>query len=102
MSDVQITSQFGPMSKSRVRRGASRQAGLNQAMAWIIVVLLALVPLPFGSVHGFSWGFFAFYTGIAATIYTVALTQLGEDFRVPLASLRWQVAGFGLFLAFLV
>jgi O-antigen ligase len=104
MSDIQITRQLGPSASrpSRSLSGTSRQGGLNQTMAWAILVLLALVPLPFGSVHGFSWGFFALYTGLAAVLYVASLARLGEDFRVPLRSLRVQAAGFGLLIGFLV
>lgn len=100
MSEIQINVQTGPHIRAE-RATSSRQSSLNQGIAWAIIVLLALVPLPFGSVHGFSWGFFATATGIIAITYALLLRQMGETWRYPLSAMRIPVVLFGATVVFL-
>ena len=102
MSDIQIISTGGSRQRTAPISASSRQAATNHRLGWALIVLLALVPLPFGSVHGFSWGFFASYTGIAALLYVSSLNRLGEAFRHPLEALGVSGALYVVFIAYLV
>ncbi|MGV8955668.1 MAG: O-antigen ligase family protein [Cypionkella sp.] len=103
MSDILISARSGGTARRAAAGGeAGRQANLNQKMSWALIVLLALVPLPFGSVHGFSWGAFATLTGLLATVYALALHQMGGTWRYPLTALKVPARLFGLLLAFMV
>ena len=101
MSEIQIRTQTGPRVCGE-RAPSSRQSGLNQGTALAIIVLLALVPLPFGSVHGFSWGFFAAATGLVAIVYALLLGHMNEAWRYPLTALRMPAALFGAMIVFLI
>nr|WP_295884928.1 O-antigen ligase family protein [uncultured Devosia sp.] len=103
MSDIEITTSRSGRSGRRVppSPASSRQTATNRRMGWALIILLGLVPLPFGSVHGFSWGFFATYTGVAAVLYIWSLHRLGETFRHPLRGLGLSVALYVAFIIFL-
>jgi O-antigen ligase len=101
MSEIQINVEAGPRPRSEsVTSG--RQSRLNQASAWVIIILLSLVPLPFGSVHGFSWGFFATFTGLLALIYALSMQRIGEQWRYPLTSLGTPAVLFGAMVVYLL
>ena len=89
--------------RGRSRRGAgTRQTGLNHKLFWLLLVLVALVPLPLASVRPFFWGMAAVYVGLLGAIYAVSLARLGEDFR---STPRFGIicaAGLGVFCLALV
>ena len=102
MSDIEITAHpIGPARRAASGE-ASRQASLNHKLSWALIALLALVPLPFGSVHGFSWGTFATLTGLLALVYGLALRRINGTWRYPLTALRLPADLFGLLLAYMV
>lgn len=102
MSSIELSSQPGLRRTSGPEMAGSRQAAMNQSAARALLVLLALVPLPFGSVHGFSWGFFAAYVGLAGLGYAISLLRLGESLRVPITALAPELVLFAGFIAALV
>lgn len=103
MSQIEITSSFGS-EKARVKAqpGVSRQSRLNQTLMGLLLALVVLSPLPFGSVRGFFWGLSAFYVGLVYAFYLYRLNRLGEVPRVSMRSMRLQVAIFALVCAYLV
>lgn len=94
-----------PMPRSGRRRSESDIAArksLNRATMGALIALLALVPLPFGAVHAFSWGFFALYTGAALTLYMLRMSTLDIGLSAPLANMRVSIALFALYCGYLV
>lgn len=92
------SSRRGGTSGSRIAGQSSANDRLNIA----IIVLLALVPLPFGSVHGFSWGAFACFVGIIATVYAVAVVRSGQALHQAIPGMSAMVILFCAFLGYLV
>ena len=87
----------------RSRRGAgTRQTGLNNMLFWLLLSLVALVPLPLASVRPFFWGMAAVYLGLLGAFYAISLARLGEDFRSTPRFGILCAAGFGLFYLALV
>ncbi|MFN4211796.1 MAG: hypothetical protein ACK4G5_14600, partial [Devosia sp.] len=93
-----------PMQRSRPRqseRAIAARKSLNRLTMGALVVLLALVPLPFGAVHAFSWGFFALYAGLALTLYSWRMSTLDIGLSAPLANMRPSIVLFALYCAYL-
>lgn len=82
--------------------GRSRQTGLNDALAWALVVFVALVPIPFGSTRPFFWGVNAGLVGLLGIIYATSLSYLREPFHYGLGRLPVSLALYLLLAAYLV
>lgn len=93
-----------PIPRSRPRQSQSNLAArksLNRATLGTLLVLLALVPLPFGAVHAFSWGFFALYTGVALSLYMWRMATLEIALSAPLANMRVSIVLSALYCGYL-
>jgi O-antigen ligase len=84
MAEIQVTATrptpLGALAQRGV--GASRQSRLNDVLARVLLVLIALVPIPLGSNRPFFWATNAFAVGLISLIYIAALRRAGEPFRV--------------------
>ncbi len=83
-------------------RIGSGQSRLNDHIGWLLIALLALSPLPFGSNRPFFWGVNACLVGIAGAWYILRLSQVGERFRYPASRLWIFIVLFGVMLLWLV
>ncbi len=80
----------------------ARRKDLNALTMGALLLLLALVPLPFGAVYPFTWGLTAVFVGLATALYMFRLSRIGISLRVSLAEIGVPVLLFGLFCLYLV
>lgn len=80
-------------------RGIAARSGrtsLNDALAWAVILFVALVPIPFGSSRPFFWAANAVAVGLVGLFYFIRMAQLGE--RLHHAIGRMPISA-GLFVA---
>jgi O-antigen ligase len=85
MAEIQVTATRPASPGLPARKGAagtSRQSRLNDILARVLLVLVALVPIPLGSNRPFFWATNALAVGLISLAYVAALRQAGEPFRV--------------------
>lgn len=80
----------------------ARRKDLNGWTMGALLVLLALIPLPFGAVYPVTWGFTAVFVGLATVIYMLQLSRIGISPRVSLAEIGAPAALFALYSSYLV
>jgi O-antigen ligase len=105
VTQIEIGSPSAPLrdqGAGPLRAGSGSQTRTNDRLGTALIVLLALVPLPFGSVYGFSWGVSALFTGLASMTYAANLIRNEQELRVPLRDMRVQAILFAVFCAYLV
>jgi hypothetical protein len=83
-------------------QATKRRKRLNGWVGGVLILLLALAPLPFGAVHAFTWGLFGVSLGLLGIVYALSLARIGIGPNVSPASLPWAVGAFGLYCLFLV
>ena len=97
---------FGTNIDSAYRResdwSVDRRKRLNAIVMWVLLVFIALTPLPFGSVYPFSWGLSALVVGLATLGYMVCLSRIGISLRVSLSDIGPPVFIFGAFCCYLL
>lgn len=79
-----------------------KQSGLNTALSWYLLAIIALSPIPLGSNRPFFWGLWAMAVGLGGAVYVLLLARKGERFRVPLAKFRLPAILSGLTCLYLV
>ena len=93
MSGIEVTAKRptarGARSESGVR--ASRQSGLNDLLARVILIIAALTPIPLGSNRPFFWAINALIVGLVGLAYVAVLRGAREPFRIGLGRL-WPSA----------
>jgi O-antigen ligase len=99
--------QMDVIGANRVTRRESdwavaRRKSVNSYTMGALLLLLALVPLPFGSVYAFSWGASAFFVGLATMLYMARLSAIGIGLRVTLAEIGLPVALFAIYCGYLL
>ncbi|KQX42494.1 hypothetical protein ASD04_00530 [Devosia sp. Root436] len=77
------------------------QAGVNTAMFWYLLTILAVAPLPLGSNRPFFWGLWAVAIGLGGVAYTLILRRKREQFRVRLSALGLPMVLFVVVCAYL-
>lgn len=82
------------------RESGSRNS--NVVLSWVLLIVLALAPLPLGSNRPAFWAINAVIIGLAGLVYFTYMASSRQSFRVPLAAMRMQVIGFILLCAFLI
>ena len=85
------------------RRSRSGQRRLNSVLFWALLALVAVAPLPFGSVRPIFWGAWAFYVGLVGAAYFAISALRGEQLRISPGKLIVPLALFAatcLYLAF--
>lgn len=106
MSEIEIrigSGSIAPASPGRARpRSRSGQSRLNDILLWALLVVVALSPLPFGSVRPFISGLWALYVGVAGAIYMLALTRAGESLRRPVSDFGVPALLMTVFVGYLV
>lgn len=103
MSQIEITSTR-PAQSRRMARPAlwSRQSQLNDAVARLLMVVVALAPIPLGSNRGFFWACTAVVVGLIGIYYSYRLGRLDEPARYGFRHMRFSVALTALLGLFLV
>lgn len=79
----------------------SRQSQLNDTAARLLMLVVALAPIPLGSNRGFFWATTAVVVGLIGTYYSYRLGRLGEPARYGFRHMRLSVVLavlLGLFL----
>lgn len=103
MSEIQITSssgrRTGTSQDARIDKGQRR---LNTVTSWLLLLVVALAPLPFASVRPAFSGLWAAYIGLVGLAYFVMLMLRGERLRFDLARLHVLALLFGLTSAVLL
>lgn len=103
MSEIQITSSSGRRTgTSQDARTAKGQRRLNTVASWLLLIVVALAPLPFASVRPAFSGLWAAYIGLVGLAYFVILMLRGERLRFDLARLHVLTLLFGLVSATLL
>lgn len=92
MTQIEISRATGVESRDTTK-GAG-QAGLNTAMFWYLLTILAIAPLPLGSNRPFFWGLWALAIGLGGMVYALVLARRQEQFRVRLSALAVPTALF--------
>lgn len=64
--------------------GSSRQSGLNTIVARLLLLFVALAPIPLGSNRPFFWAVNAIVVGLLGAGYLAALMLARQPFRIPL------------------
>jgi O-antigen ligase len=80
----------------------ARRKDLNGVTMAALLLLLALVPLPFGAVYPFTWGATAVFLGLATILYMVRLSRIGISLRVSLTEMGAAATPFALYCLYLV
>lgn len=81
----------------------SRSRPQNRFALWALLVLFALVPLPFASARPFIWTIWGIYAGLIATVFFAWQLRSRSQLRVPLTAHPVPTALFGLtFIALLL
>ena len=97
MSQIEITgSSSRRSSTSREVRAGLGQRRLNVIVAWLLVLLVGLAPLPFASVRPAFSALWAIYVGLIGLVYFGLLIQRGERLRFDLARVRLPAILLGL------
>lgn len=103
MSQIEITgssrSRTAALPKTRERNGQRR---LNTIVAWLLILAVALAPLPFGSIRPVLSGIWAAYVGLIGLIYFTALMLRGEKMRFEPGRIPVPAVLLGLTCAMLV
>jgi len=101
MSQIEISS-----ARASVRHGGSRASSrlsrLNEITFWLMLAVLVLSPIPFGSTRGFFWGLLAFVVGIWALIYTLGVLQIRQGVRIGLEIFALPILAMAVFCFWLL
>lgn len=102
MPQIEITATRVQPGRRSVRPALwSRQSPLNDTVARLLMVLVAVAPVPLGSNRGFFWAVTAVIVGLIGILYAYWLGRLGEPARHGFRHMRLSVALavlLGLFL----
>lgn len=104
MQQIEITTTPASQTGPRMARPAlwSRQTQLNDTTAWLLMILVALAPVPLGSNRGFFWATTAVAVGLIGVFYSYRLGRLGEAVHHGFRRMRLSVVLAVLLGAFLV
>lgn len=104
MSDIEVTVSRPLPRGARQESGAraSRQSGLNDLLARVILVLAALAPIPLGSNRPFFWAINALIVGLVGLVYVAALQRSREAFRIGLDRMWPSIVLYGAVAIYLV
>ncbi|MDV3253197.1 O-antigen ligase family protein [Devosia sp. BK] len=75
---------------------------LNNFAGSLVVLVVVLSPIPFGSNRPFFWAIWGLVVAAAAFVYSVAAARNGEGLRIPLSKIGWSVGLWALLLLWLV
>ena len=89
MTDFTITPAATPTKQRRASPSTPRQA--NTALAWALVVAVALAPLPLGSVRPTYWAVWSTYFGLVGFVYFAILAWTGNRLRMSVGTI-WPAA----------
>jgi O-antigen ligase len=73
----------------------------QQGLAWALMIIVALAPLPLGGNRPILWTIWSGATAIVASLYGLHLIVSGRDLAVPLRNLKgplWAIAALCLYL----
>lgn len=101
MSQIQITGAR-PAGRSSRRHAKSRLTRLNDLTFWIMLAVLALAPIPFGSARPVFWGLAAILVGCWAAAYMAAMLAMRQNLRIGLDKFGAQALLAGLFCLWLI
>jgi O-antigen ligase len=103
MSQIEITATQSERPRRMARPTLwSRQSHLNDSTAWLLMLVVALAPIPLGSNRGFFWATTAVAVGLIGVYYAFRLSLLGENARYSFRYMRLSAflgVLLGLFLA---
>ena len=103
MSQIEITTTRSVAGRRMARPALwSRQSQLNDTTAWLLMVVVALAPVPLGSNRGFFWATTAVVVGLIGIVYSYRLGRLGEAARYGFKHMRLSVVLATLLGGFLV
>lgn len=94
----------GETLRRRGTRGIahSRQTGLNDALAVLLVIIVALIPVPLGANNAMTWTLSAAIVGALGIGYVVTLQLRDESLRVVPAKYGVEAGLWTVLLAYLV
>jgi len=75
---------------------------LNTVLGWLLIVVLALAPIPLASNRPAFWTIWATVIGLLSVGYGIALILLRAPARLPMLRFWPEVAGFGLLIGWLL
>lgn len=99
MSQIEISSAN---ATEKGERATTRLSRLNEVTFWVMLGVVALAPIPFGSARGFFWGLLAFIIGTWALIYTIGVVAIRQGLRIGFERFGLQMLLMGIFCLWLV
>ena len=104
MSGIEVTATRPSSRGARHEAGVrtSRQSGLNDLLARVILVIAALAPIPLGSNRPFFWAVNALVIGLVGLVYVATLRGAREPFRIGLGRLWPSAALYAAVAIYLV
>jgi O-antigen ligase len=83
-------------------RAKARLTRLNDFTFWVLLAVLALAPIPFGSARPFFWGLAAVVIGAWAAVYMAGMLVMRNELRIGFEKFGAQTVLTGLFCLWLV
>ena len=101
MSQISVTDTV--LSESRAQKpSVSRPNWLNSITAWLLVAIILLAPIPFGSARALYWEALAVLVGSIAVIYFAAAIVMREVPRISIVSIAPQAIAFAILCLWLL
>lgn len=75
---------------------------LNNFAGAVVVLVIMLSPIPFGSNRPFFWALSGLIVSAAASVYFLFAARNGEGLRIPLRKIGWSIVLWTLLLVWLV
>lgn len=102
VSDVSITEMTG-QGTSHVRSGGEMVVrNANHWLSRLLVIFIAVSPIPFGSNRPVFWALSATVLAIAALYYAISIARSGGRFRYPVRRLGVSGALFAILCGYLI
>ncbi|QDZ10707.1 O-antigen ligase family protein [Devosia ginsengisoli] len=98
----QIESTGARTAGSSGRSHAPRLTRLNELTFWIMLAVLVLAPIPFGSARPVFWGLAAIFVGLWTAAYMAAILATGQVLRIGLNKFGAQALLASLFCLWLI
>ncbi|MCR6673593.1 O-antigen ligase [Devosia ginsengisoli] len=101
MSQIEINGA-GVTSKRSSGHIKARLTRLNDLTFWVMLAVLALTPIPFGSARPFFWGLAAIIVGLWTAAYMASMLAMQQNLRIGFEKFGVQTLLAALFCLWLV
>jgi O-antigen ligase len=102
MTEIAITTRRSVDPRIMPAELWSRQSAVNDRLAWALLAVIALAPLPFGSTPPFFMAVWAVLIGLAGAMYATAIGRSGEKLRYGVRHLWFEIALFSALALYIV